>query len=332
MPILFADDLARVSLPAPGTARAVFVAKSGAGGVLAALEDRAAAEGFRVVAIRYEKLPRLTSLIDDVLSRLAELALAMWPNWCDEAEASPAWRKSAARLCESGRPPLPGRWTATDSVRRLARAIDPSPLVVALAADDEAPPPGSLSGLARAAEWLAREAPARVLVVLRDALAGSAELEPVAFDATHVRETTPEPDRGPTPRPRARISPLIGRPNPSSGGEMLLAVRLERDAGLAGLFRYNVRVETARGSRPLVDLVWDEGKVVVEVDGYYFHRDERAFSQDRHRDYELTISGFLVLRLPEDEVVADVALAVEKVRDVVATRRPRAPHDERTRR
>lgn len=331
MAILSADDLGRLKPPPAGEVRAAFAARGGVGEVLATLEDRAAAEGSRVVAIRYDRLPRLTSLIDDVLARLAELALAMWPAWCDDPEA-PTWRGAAARLCERGRPPLPSGRTATESVRRLARAIDPTPLVVALASDDEAPPPGALLGLARAAEWLAREAPARVLAVLPDALSGSAELDPVASDATHIRARIPAfvDAPAPAPGPRARISPLIGRPNPSSGGEVLLATRLERDAGLAGLFRYNIRVETVRGARPLVDLVWEEGKVVVEVDGYYFHRDERAFSHDRNRDYELTISGFLVLRLPEDEVVADVGLAVEKVRDVVATRRPRGPHDERT--
>jgi hypothetical protein len=61
--------------PAAGAARVVFVADGvGAGGVLAALDERAAAEDFRVVTIRYDRLPRLTSLIDDVLARLADLA------------------------------------------------------------------------------------------------------------------------------------------------------------------------------------------------------------------------------------------------------------------
>ncbi|WP_337176007.1 DUF559 domain-containing protein [Paludisphaera sp.] len=325
MPTLAADELDRLALPPTGAARAVFVG-DGPGVVLAALEERATAENFRVVSIRYDRLPRLTSLIDDVLGRLAELALATWPDWPDDDGAASAWRKSAAALCERGRPPLPRGWTASDSARRLARAIDAAPLAVALAADDAAPPSGALLGLARAAEWLAREAPARVLVVAPDSLAGSAELDAVAFDATYVRTAAPaKAEEPPAPRPGARISPLIGRPNPMSGGEKLLAERLGRDADLAGLFRYNVRVETARRTRPLVDLVWEEGKVVVEVDGYYFHRDERAFSGDRNRDYELTISGYLVLRLPEDEVVADVGLAVEKIRDVVAVRRAAPP-------
>jgi very-short-patch-repair endonuclease len=131
------------------------------------------------------------------------------------------------------------------------------------------------------------------------------------------------PADGPTVpgSPRVSVSPLIGRPNPASPGELMLASRLERDEQLAGLFRYNVRVETARGTSPLVDLVWEEGKLVVEVDGFYFHSSAEAFARDRNRDYELAISGYLVLRLPGDEVVADVELAVEKIRDMVAFRR-----------
>lgn len=255
------------------------------------------------------------------------MALATWPEWCGEGASAP-WRKAAGRLCGLGRRPLPRGFTATAAARELALAIDAAPLLFALATDDEAPPPGSLLGLARAAEWLA-QAPARVLVVVPEALAASDELDPVAFDATHlVIDAREDLDGSPAPGSTIRASPLLGRPNPSSGGEMRLAERLGRDPELAGLFRFNVRVETTRGTRPLVDLAWEAGKVVVEVDGYYFHSDRRAFSNDRRRDYELTISGFLVLRLPEAEVVEDVALAVEKIRDVVALRRSATHADE----
>jgi very-short-patch-repair endonuclease len=100
----------------------------------------------------------------------------------------------------------------------------------------------------------------------------------------------------------------------------MLAKRLAQDEMLAGLFQFNIRVGTGYGSQFLVDLVWVEGRIVVEVDGYEFHCDRGAFSADRRRDYELVISGYLVLRLPQDEVVEDVELAVEKIRDVVQYR------------
>ena len=52
---------------------------------------------------------------------------------------------------------------------------------------------------------------------------------------------------------------------------------------------------------------------------------EERFSCDRRRDYELIVSGYLVIRLPQDEVVEDVELAVEKIRDVVLFRRASGP-------
>ena len=60
--------------------------------------------------------------------------------------------------------------------------------------------------------------------------------------------------------------------------------------------------------------------MVVEVDGYRWHSDPQTFRQDRHRDYELVVTGYLVLRLTHDEVMEDPALALEKIRDLVAFR------------
>jgi very-short-patch-repair endonuclease len=80
-------------------------------------------------------------------------------------------------------------------------------------------------------------------------------------------------------------------------------------------------VRTRFDTEFLVDLVWADGKVIVEVDGYQYHSNRQAFSADRRRDYELTVSGYLVLRLPHDEVMDDVELALEKIRDMVHFRR-----------
>jgi very-short-patch-repair endonuclease len=50
----------------------------------------------------------------------------------------------------------------------------------------------------------------------------------------------------------------------------------------------------------------------------------RNYRGDRHRDYELLISGYVVLRLPHEQVLEDPAIAVEKIRDVVRFRRARS--------
>ncbi|WP_183438102.1 DUF559 domain-containing protein [Methylobacterium sp. R2-1] len=78
------------------------------------------------------------------------------------------------------------------------------------------------------------------------------------------------------------------------------------------------------GARPRVDLLCRAHRVVVELDGPE-HRTEPKFGNDRHRDYELLTAGYLVLRLTNEQVAADLPLAIEKIRAVVRLRaaRPR---------
>lgn len=53
----------------------------------------------------------------------------------------------------------------------------------------------------------------------------------------------------------------------------------------------NVRVEGYE-----VDFLWRAARVVVEIDGYAYHRSQRAFERDHQRDRDLGSAGFLVLR------------------------------------
>ena len=330
MPIVFADELERLILPLPGRARTIFAAPELLDAVRGALEDRAVASvgGFRLVAIRYDRLLPARDLIDDAIDRLADVALALFPDWGEDDEptnrdVSIPWRKAARKLCRLGQPPRPRGYSPSIQAAQLALALDPAPILLALIVHDETPPTEALFGLARAAEWLASKTGARIVLVLPDSAASSPALDSVNFEATHVRvRESPRLDIGESESkgPRVSVSPLIGRPNPASRGEMLLADRLERDADLAGLFRFNVHVPTVRGTSPLVDLASEALRIVVEVDGYYHHSDESAFKNDRKRDYELLISGWVVLRLPHDEVVSDVELAIDKIRDVVKFR------------
>lgn len=76
----------------------------------------------------------------------------------------------------------------------------------------------------------------------------------------------------------------------------------------------NVRI------RPhLVDFLWRERKVIVETDGYAFHRGRVAFQGDRGRDLDLRIRGFDVIHLSEKQVneeprrVAEVVSAALRV-------------------
>jgi very-short-patch-repair endonuclease len=282
----------------------------------------------RLVSEVFERLPPPDALLSAAVGHLAEVALALWPDWRD-ALISPAvstsWLKAVSKLCEVGKAPLPNGFARSIQAAQLALAIGPRELILALCVEDEDPAPGRLLGLARAAEWLARETSARLLVIVPDQLGSSIELDAINFDAIRWPRST-EPSIGQrlddwTPR----IWPILGRPHPDSPGEQALARRLAGDAELAGLFAFNVYARVRSDQRYLVDLLWADGKVVVEVDGYLYHHDRESFSRDRRRDYQLLISGHLVLRLPHDEVVDDVELAVEKIRDVVRFRRAESP-------
>jgi very-short-patch-repair endonuclease len=124
------------------------------------------------------------------------------------------------------------------------------------------------------------------------------------------------------------IAPWRGSPHPLSEVERRLASALRDDNELAPLFAFNQSVTTVRGSRPRVDLVWTEGRLVVELDGYGSHGNRAAFIYDRQRDYELSLSGYTVLRLPNDEVEQDCGKAIDKIRDLVRLRQRQAMKEE----
>jgi len=47
----------------------------------------------------------------------------------------------------------------------------------------------------------------------------------------------------------------------------------------------------------LVDFVFGDQRVVVEVDGYRYHRSRQRFEADRRRDADLQAAGYAVLRV-----------------------------------
>jgi hypothetical protein len=245
------------------------------------------------------------------------------------AKLSLSWLQAAAERCRQGQAPVLARLSTELQLAQLACAIEPKRLIILLAVDDPQPPPFHLYGLARALPWLANATTAQVALLVPAALADHAELESVLYDAIHLTPlpatvkppAIPAVENDDTEQQKEVIWPIRGRPHPFSPGEQRLAAQLAQEPDLASLFLCNAWVDTIRGSHYLADLLWPAGQVVVEVDGYHVHSKRPAFHADRQRDYELLISGYLVLRLSHDEVMQDVALAVHKIRDVVCFRK-----------
>lgn len=71
----------------------------------------------------------------------------------------------------------------------------------------------------------------------------------------------------------------------------------------------NVRV-----GRYLVDFLWQDERLIVETDGYRYHRGRVAFQDDRARDVDLRVRGFQVIRLSEKQVAEEARRVAEVVR------------------
>jgi very-short-patch-repair endonuclease len=77
----------------------------------------------------------------------------------------------------------------------------------------------------------------------------------------------------------------------------------------------NVRV----GSR-LVDFLWRAERVVVETDGYRYHRGVQAFEDDHDRNLEMRGLGFDLIRLSYRQVTENPGAAAGYVREALKGR------------
>jgi very-short-patch-repair endonuclease len=73
-----------------------------------------------------------------------------------------------------------------------------------------------------------------------------------------------------------------------------------------------------------VDAHWPAAKLVVELDGYAYHRSPEAFERDRARDVALTLAGLRVVRLTWRAVTADAARTAASIHRLIA-RAPSSP-------
>lgn len=84
-----------------------------------------------------------------------------------------------------------------------------------------------------------------------------------------------------------------------------------RAAGLAALRERGVRgwaantaIWTDEETRYVGDVVFRALRLVIEIDGWEFHRDRSAFQRDRLRDADLARAGWQVVRFPASWVLA----------------------------
>jgi very-short-patch-repair endonuclease len=63
-----------------------------------------------------------------------------------------------------------------------------------------------------------------------------------------------------------------------------------------------------------VDFVWRDARLIVEVDGYAYHRSPAAFESDRERDVTLKTAGWQVLRFTWSQVQRRAAWVAAAIR------------------
>lgn len=284
--------------------------------------------------------------VEQVIAALAETAMRLWPDWftgvsfavCrNDAPGRRAARaivraaaarmpridrnfaEAAIRLVLAGRPPRVAGTLPAIELAQLSLAVSGAGLV--FVADANAAATAAPEALAHALEFVAQQASTGVVALFNEPPPPASPFDRVMYGARRVIADDRHVAHGEAPGPAISLAPWTGAPHPLSEIEQRLHARLALDAELAGLFSFNRPIATVRGSRPKVDLAWVSGRLVVELDGYADHATRRAFVADRHRDYELALSGYTVLRLANDEIVQDFGRAIEKIRDLVRLRR-----------
>lgn len=123
------------------------------------------------------------------------------------------------------------------------------------------------------------------------------------------------------------LAPGVGRPAAVLASSLL-------DLRAESVFESMTRVELAVAGLPpptpqlnikdrdstwiaRVDLAWEDRRVVLECDGFEYHRDREAFQRDRRRWTSLTRAGWKVVVVTWHDVVADPAYVVEAVADLL---------------
>ncbi|MGZ6593853.1 MAG: DUF559 domain-containing protein [Solirubrobacteraceae bacterium] len=121
------------------------------------------------------------------------------------------------------------------------------------------------------------------------------------------------PHRRGVGRLRALADP--GRPTTDtrSGGEEVL---------LAALRRANIRAPEVNGrvGNYTADFVWRREKVIVELDGYQYHRGRAAFERDHERDAEHLRLGFLVIRVTARQLARELEALLVQIATALALR------------
>jgi very-short-patch-repair endonuclease len=110
-------------------------------------------------------------------------------------------------------------------------------------------------------------------------------------------------------------------------GRLTTATRSEGEEVLLAAFRRaNIRAPevNVRVGNYTADFVWRREKLIVELDGYAYHRGRGAFERDHGRDAEHQRMGFLVIRVTALQLARELEALLVDVATELALRAPAA--------
>ncbi|MEU8269258.1 DUF559 domain-containing protein [Sphaerisporangium sp. NPDC049002] len=130
------------------------------------------------------------------------------------------------------------------------------------------------------------------------------------------REAPPLPEGGGP----LRYPAVAGMPHPASKAERALEAALASCSWARGR-AWNQTYQSHALANPIrVDLLWQEERCVVEIDGHE-HRASLKFETDRNRDVQLQLDGYAVLRFTNNQVLTDTEAVVGQLRRFLHGRR-----------
>jgi very-short-patch-repair endonuclease len=257
-----------------------------------------------VVRLFWRRVPLQT---DAVQALVRANAAALLP-WVDEWDLFPArpWLRTARSLAGAGFLPIPANYEPAAHFVEFRRLLLNKEYQLRVGIGPEsAATEEDISAVMRILQWAGNLLEADAVVFLPTDKETEEAVAPAVSDL---------------PDPEIIVPPIRGKPHPLSDSEQKLAKLIAADSCLAPLFSFNTLVRLSQLSRPCVDLLWEPGKLVVEIDDAS-HWQKIKYAADRQRDFELMAAGFMVLRITAEEVLQDAAKALHKIRTCVELRR-----------
>ena len=296
-----------------------------------------------VIRYRMQAAPSASAVVDDVLDRLAQVALELFPAWLPDGQSVVsggisldravvrmlAQRRAANSehfapfLLSVAESAVAGRTQSTrfsadiqarGLVRILADAYQRDAVVLLVTSDDL--PLDQQQSAAAAYEWLSNHGPFGVW--LADHALPAIDRFPTVAAGSSAE--SPDPGDETTRPPVVEYPAPIGRPHPGSAAEQLLERHLAACEWAAGRM-WNMLHRGHPLAPPIrVDLMWEDEQCVIEIDGAD-HRAASKYADDRRRDNALVLDAFAVMRFTNEEVLDDPQRVVGTIEKLLTSRR-----------